>query len=1115
MAQAAKTREFKEVFGSASQPSFVQDNGLAVDPASGDLLVIDAGPGAKTISRFKPNGEADPFPALGSNVIDAKKGAGGQECIAEPSSCDQTPQNGFGFGDANEVQISIAPPGSAASTAGNIYVSQAGARLVDIFASDGHYLGQLTKAGVVDFGEPCGVAVDQGGGIYVADFLANKVYKFAPSANPPLNTDVVGEFSALIEHPCTLAAGAGPTAGSIFAAGYNPLPGGVVFDRPVSRLNRFTGAQELAIAGRPTTATVDPGTGNLLVAQLSEIAEYNSAGSQIGPSIKLDSTVEGITADSASNVYVSRAGMPSVEIYGPLVQLEPQIAEEWVSGVGTIEATLKAKFGVEEAGTSYHFDYGTDTSYGQSTPTGAVAGEAPATANLFGLQAGTTYHWRVVASNIGGAAQGPDRTFHTPPLITLKKDCPNQALRIGASSFLPDCRAFEMVSPIDKNGAGVEPGVITDDLSHTALDQSSGIGEGLTYTSKQAFGDASSSPYASQYLAQRDHLSGWANHSLNAPRKGFAGLDRTPRDMEYKAFTKDLSEAWLVHEGEPPLATCGPPDSPALYRRDNVNDVYEALHCTPSLPINRSIEGVQGISADSCRTVFRSSGALTPDAKPTGFYQLYESSCEDPLRLVSVLPNGKACAVDSSAGSSPLDLSGVINDGRTRSVQNAFAEDAGLLYWSCGTTLYLRRDPDLKADGDEKVVRVSEECFLGSCIAIPAEFQAASSDGARGLYKASDSLWRYDPQSGISHEVATGMQRSLLGASEDARRAYFTSDEVLTEAPNSIGDKAIENHPNLYFYEENGDFHFVGTLSERDLTSSPRQLSSVHHLRFRRASRVTPDGLHAAFISTAPLTRYDNIDADSGKVDAEVYVYDASARGGKGETLCVSCSPTGARPYGTNINGEPGDLALWAAAWLPGWQTQLYQGRPLSKDGSRLFFNSVDSLVYRDTNNRQDVYEWERGSSQEDCEKSKGAEIYVSSAGGCLSLISSGQDLVNATFVDADLDGSDVFIRTGESLLSRDPGLVDIYDARIGGGFPPPAHPEPECEGEACQSPPPPPILPDTPSFSYSGPGNSKPGRKGKGCPRGKRKVRHNGKAHCSPRRRKRQGHRADRRNAR
>jgi lysophospholipase L1-like esterase len=67
--------------------------------------------------------------------------------------------------------------------------------------------------------------------------------------------------------------------------------------------------------------------------------------------------------------------------------------------------------------TTYHFDYGPNALYGTSTPDTAVGhGTAPVAtaAPLTGLQAGTTYHYRLVATNAEGTTVGADRTFTTP-----------------------------------------------------------------------------------------------------------------------------------------------------------------------------------------------------------------------------------------------------------------------------------------------------------------------------------------------------------------------------------------------------------------------------------------------------------------------------------------------------------------------------------------------------------------------------------------------------------------------------------------------------------------------------------------------------------------------------
>jgi hypothetical protein len=279
----------------------------------------------------------------------------------------------------------------------------------------------------------------------------------------------------------------------------------------------------------------------------------------------------------------------------------------------------------------------------------------------------------------------------------------------------------------------------------------------------------------------------------------------------------------------------------------------------------------------------------------------------------------------------------------------------------------------------------------------------------------------------------------------------------------------------------------------------------------RHLSRVTPDGLHAAFTSADPalaeeVAGYDNTDAVSGRLDREVYLYDATEE----SLLCVSCNPSGARPAGRAIekpNSNP-DSHVWAAARIPGWITSLHPGNVLSADGHRLFFESFESLVPRDTNGRGDVYEWEevQGSAKEakdECLSEIGGELFLPDSGGCLGLISSGQGSSDAELVDASADGRDVFFFTNANLVPQDTDFQDIYDARAGGGFPPPPPPEPECEGDACQDPPAPPASP-TPASAVPPPSSGNlpdPKKKPKPrCGKGKRRVvSKKGKARCVP----------------
>jgi hypothetical protein len=86
------------------------------------------------------------------------------------------------------------------------------------------------------------------------------------------------------------------------------------------------------------------------------------------------------------------------------------------SGVTDTQASLAGTVNPQGELTSYAFQYGTTTAYGQQsalTSAGSGTAEAPVRADLSGLTAGTTYHYRVIATNDGGTTVGADKTFRT------------------------------------------------------------------------------------------------------------------------------------------------------------------------------------------------------------------------------------------------------------------------------------------------------------------------------------------------------------------------------------------------------------------------------------------------------------------------------------------------------------------------------------------------------------------------------------------------------------------------------------------------------------------------------------------------------------------------------
>ena len=83
------------------------------------------------------------------------------------------------------------------------------------------------------------------------------------------------------------------------------------------------------------------------------------------------------------------------------------------TGVGTTNATLTGTVDPDGVPTTYHFEYGTMTNYGLTTPVQTATGSEPVDvqAAITGLTADTEYHFRLVA----GASEGADRTFRTRP----------------------------------------------------------------------------------------------------------------------------------------------------------------------------------------------------------------------------------------------------------------------------------------------------------------------------------------------------------------------------------------------------------------------------------------------------------------------------------------------------------------------------------------------------------------------------------------------------------------------------------------------------------------------------------------------------------------------------
>ena len=382
-----------------------------------------------TIARYHADGTPSDFSALGSNRIDGRA----------PGS-DLTPQGALHFDIAQLTQIAIDNSGTA--TDGEIYATQFGDHLVDIFAASGEFLGQLTKydEGVEKpLQNVCGVAVDPSGNVYVADF-ANGIHKYDPAGNPVTNADSVANFTT-VSSPCGLAAGAGATAGSLFVD--------TIFGK-LFKLDAGTGEVKYEIfnSGANTTVAIDPASGHAVLATGNNVREFDASGASAAKAlgtIAAGSETRGVAVDGTSGtLYVSRAGLTHLDVYGPVVKM-PDVVTLGPAPVGGTVATLNGTISAAGgANASCHFQYLTASSFAAQKklaeeaeepkspeeiadaafagalsapcePAGPFTGASvnPVHANIEGLALETKYEFRLVGENPSGTIAAAEEGLET------------------------------------------------------------------------------------------------------------------------------------------------------------------------------------------------------------------------------------------------------------------------------------------------------------------------------------------------------------------------------------------------------------------------------------------------------------------------------------------------------------------------------------------------------------------------------------------------------------------------------------------------------------------------------------------------------------------------------
>jgi hypothetical protein len=709
--------------------------------------------------------------------------------------------------------------------------------------------------------------------------------------------------------------------------------------------------------------------------------------------------------------------------------------------------------------------------------------------------------------------------------------CANEQFRSGPSAALPDCRAYEMVSP-----AGLEP--FKADI--TGFQASLG-GDRMAFYSQLS--PAPGSQWGVLYLASRG-VSGWSSRDMIPPQSVEQEKFCFPSIVYSPDLAKSvLADGWNWGEGYPtypdntyphdcghdaPLLVAGEPlGAQNLFLHDSDAPAqagfYQLLNLTPPDLVARNAY-FQAASSDFSHVVFSSAAQLTPEAPVPGPLTIGGYAAEDlyenaggVVRLVTLLPGGEpvwgllanATVSDQPVGAAAF--TNAVSDDGERVFFYAGGEPSETDF--VGASLYLRKNagqaPVEECATSARACTVQLDAAQGGPESGGGRFQWATPDGSKAFFTderkltgdakaqtGKPDLYEYDLQrpegqrltdlSADAPEAADVL--GLSGISNDGAYVYFVAEGLLSgEQANSHGDKAQAGKANLYLRHAGATTFIVAlelptgeTLLEKgDACDWDSSINPVTTADSCMSARVSGDGKLLVFNSLESLTGYDNALVDPERPcerDHEIFHYQAGA----GALSCASCDPSGAAPTAAFFASDPRIPEPMNGKNGPTYKTPGYLTRSLSENGA-VFFDTTNRLLAGDVNGKSDVYEYD---------------------GAGLHLISTGTSPDPASLRDASASGDDVFFITTQALVGGDgDNSMSLYDARVGGGFAQPQRPS-TCEGiegeGSCRGPlPTPPGAASPLSATFVGPGNPPPPPRTSHCKKGFRQVKVHARKVC------------------
>jgi hypothetical protein len=763
---------------------------------------------------------------------------------------------------------------------------------------------------------------------------------------------------------------------------------------------------------------------------------------------------------------------------------DPVVGTPTVSEVNTDGAQVDVNIDPQGGDTSYSVHYGTDPAVGSSVngqlppeasrpaqPYGQPDDPQDVTINLPSLLPDTTYYYKVSVDNGVGTDETAVRSFHTFPKSEVAGGgCPNvnERQQTGAALLL-DCRAYELVSAADTGGYNVESDLAPGQVPFAGFPHAA---DKVLYGVHDGGIPDSGSPTnrgVDPYIASRG-ADGWSTRYVGIP------ADPSPSAGPF-ASTVSAADAGLetfAFAGEDLCSPCFADGSTGIPVRLSDGTLVQGMR--GSLPVSDpEPAGVvaKPLSADGRHLIFGSTQKFEPTGNSNGDVTIYDRDlASGQTQVASTLPGG---ATMSGSGTVELDVS---EDGSRILIGKQVGSDAagnphydlymhiaggtssiavadnasGVLYAGMsadGSKVYFTTTDQLISDTDASADLYRAEVSSGA--ASVSRVSASDNDGCNPVPNADGNHWNA-PGAASSASCGVVAIAGGAGVASQAGSAYFLSPEQLDGTSGAAGE------PNLYLAEVGSAPKFVSTLDPDDALVR----NAVSDATTSRTAdfQVNPSGV-GVFATTQSPSGYEN------RGHAEVYRYSLSDG-----LVCVSC-PSSNTPAAASASLASNGLSV--------------------TDDGRVFFNSFERLVLRDSNRRLDAYEW------------------TPAGGARVQLISTGTSPEDASLMSVSADGTDALFFTREHLVEQDlnGAIVKLYDARENGGFfvvPPqqPCKASDECHGPGTKAAPPAPIQ------TVAGTdGQLKPKRQPKRCRKGF--VKRHGKCVRRKRHRRHRSHKSHR----